>query len=226
MNIDAMLTSNISLIELNISSNEMIGEDGVITIAEALFHNLPLTKLILNLIPFGDAGARSIATLLTTNIALKEIHLQGCSIGDAGAIIITYALKTNTSLRELDLSGNPFSCIFITNHLIPMLAVNETLELLQLGNHIEPMDVIVLGVLLQTIEEHNDTVKVAVHDPCDFDDDDFDEASNESSPTELELLLDKIAIIGSQNLRGIRKQKRRRLNIFNDLKVTWINKNT
>lgn len=73
---------NKSLIELNICENEMIGEDRVIMIGEALSHNQSLTKLILDFIPLGDAGARSIATLLATNISLKVIHMQDCTKED------------------------------------------------------------------------------------------------------------------------------------------------
>lgn len=216
ISIAAMLVTDSSLIELDISQNLMIGSEGVVMIAEALKRNKTLAKLILDWIRFGEDGARSIAVLLTTNVSLMEIGMNMCHVGDAGIIAISDALKTNKSLERLSIRFNHISSHVITNELAPMLAINTTLKELCLCDENDPPDNVVAGAgaILETLQDNNDTVYVLLNVELDL--------GNE--------ILGKIRSISEDNRKGIRlapkKAERSRRNILNDVQCRWSREST
>lgn len=212
--IATMLMTNKYLVELDLCRNTSMGADGVNTIVDALKQNQSLTTLKLNFIRFGDDSARNIATMLKMNTSLEELGMERCEICDDGATAIADALAINKSLQCLDLQGNPISRNVITTKLVQMLEINTTLRLFRLGKHIEPIDDVVAGVVLNALEDYNDTVFVLYMKHCDF------------LEKELQKKLDTIREIGDENLKGIRvapmKAARNRRSIFKGLQFMWI----
>lgn len=214
--IATMLATNKSLIELDLTGNEMLWKEGVITIVNALKKNKSLRTLTLCYIPLGNEGAIYIASFLSTNISLKSINLQFCDIGDAGAIAIADMLKTNKSLEHLDLAENPISSSVVTNHFAPMLKTNATLKDFRFGLAMYQLDERAAMSILRVLADYNETTNVRIcgatylyHDP-DF----------EIDAEAVELI--GIGDIVEENCKGIRIaplniERVRRRDIFNGL---------
>ncbi len=84
---------------LGLSDNN-IGPEGAITIAEALKVNAVLTELRLFHNNIGDNGAKAIAEALKVNAVLTVLYLGENIIGDNGAKAIAEALKVNAVLTK------------------------------------------------------------------------------------------------------------------------------
>lgn len=143
--------------------------------------------------------------------------MQHCHCGDAGAVAIIEALKTNKSLRGLILRGNPFSPKVIANEIATMLTINTTLIALDLTDLNERINFDVAEVLLNTLEEYNDTAQVLI-DGYD-EDDEFWWLNDDQF---LRLMLDNIESIGRENRDEDRcAPSKHRRNILKGLKLIW-----
>eukprot|EP00540_Astrosyne_radiata_P006335 CAMPEP_0116862078 /NCGR_PEP_ID=MMETSP0418-20121206/23425_1 /TAXON_ID=1158023 /ORGANISM="Astrosyne radiata, Strain 13vi08-1A" /LENGTH=90 /DNA_ID=CAMNT_0004496865 /DNA_START=65 /DNA_END=334 /DNA_ORIENTATION=+ len=89
-----------------------MGEDDIISLAQALESNDSLTELVLNLNRVGENGTKTIAKCLgpenglDAGGGLKQLDFEGCGIGQDGIQTIVGALKTNKRLTRLNLQGN------------------------------------------------------------------------------------------------------------------------
>jgi len=102
-----MLKVNKSLTRLDLSNNS-IGDDGAIALAKMLKVNTSLEWLILSNNSIGDKGAKALAkTLKEVNRSLKCLILSNNSIGDNGVIALTKMYNDSTSLVWLILFDNP-----------------------------------------------------------------------------------------------------------------------
>ena len=106
--IAAALTHSFPLSYLNFVSSS-IGDNGMAAmaaIAEALYHNSTLTKLILNDNNIGDAGAIALADSLPYNHSLTHLELTHNNITSIGARALANGLSPRSTLRCLNLNGN------------------------------------------------------------------------------------------------------------------------
>lgn len=221
ISIAAMLTNDESLIDLNLGDNANIATEGVIAIANALKRNALLKTLTLSGIPLGDDGAMSIAAMLTTNISLRELNVD-CTIGGTGVIAIADVLKTNKSLEYLSLCYNANSNSVIIIEIAAMLQRKTSKKILCLRNDID-IDDSTVRVLLNTLEEYNDTHEIFVCRSRVVR-----PVSNSlelcSRGNSLELCLRGI---GSEKRRGIRCAPfKHRRKFYNCLQLVWIRKST
>eukprot|EP01028_Stygiella_incarcerata_P004576 TRINITY_DN2007_c1_g2_i5.p1 TRINITY_DN2007_c1_g2~~TRINITY_DN2007_c1_g2_i5.p1 ORF type:complete len:573 (-),score=126.82 TRINITY_DN2007_c1_g2_i5:169-1887(-) len=130
-----MLEKNSRLLNLDISGNESVGDEGWIRIAEALEINTSLDTLNMSSCGIGSAAAKRIAQMLEKNSSLIKLNLRGNGdIGDEGWFRITKALEFKTSLRKL----NATSCAFglsIAIKIAQMFGKNSSLVSLDLSGN-------------------------------------------------------------------------------------------
>eukprot|EP01028_Stygiella_incarcerata_P014523 TRINITY_DN977_c0_g2_i1.p1 TRINITY_DN977_c0_g2~~TRINITY_DN977_c0_g2_i1.p1 ORF type:complete len:214 (+),score=52.30 TRINITY_DN977_c0_g2_i1:166-807(+) len=95
-----------------------ISQRGAETIGEMLKRNTSLLELDLSWNQgLADEGFARIAKGLETNTSLKKLVLRDCFIGPVGAEGIREMLKKNASLVKLDLTGNPAVLVVIAEGL-------------------------------------------------------------------------------------------------------------
>uniref|UniRef100_A0A3B3ZN01 NACHT domain-containing protein n=1 Tax=Periophthalmus magnuspinnatus TaxID=409849 RepID=A0A3B3ZN01_9GOBI len=123
-------TENLSLQKLftqppyHVCSNSLqenaIGNEGIVSLAEALKSNASLQTLCLQGVSAGTSGAIALAESLTTNKTLQTLDLRGNTVGIEGAKALANALKINRSLKSLNLQENSLGmdgAIFIATAL-------------------------------------------------------------------------------------------------------------
>jgi hypothetical protein len=86
---------------LNKPGGNNIGDQGAITLGEALKDNATLTHLDLSWNKIGDEGASGIGKGLKANSTLTSLSLWSNEIGHAGAIGLGEGLKANATLTSL-----------------------------------------------------------------------------------------------------------------------------
>eukprot|EP00930_Biecheleria_cincta_P039764 TRINITY_DN27303_c0_g1_i1.p1 TRINITY_DN27303_c0_g1~~TRINITY_DN27303_c0_g1_i1.p1 ORF type:complete len:740 (+),score=144.77 TRINITY_DN27303_c0_g1_i1:47-2221(+) len=112
----------------------LIGDDGVAPISEALKQNRRLKELELCGNSIGDSGAKNLGLALVMNRRLSILNLQDNRIGSDGVVGLAIGLERNSSLQELDLSNNSMGMPGMSR-LCSSLAKNGTLSSLALtGN--------------------------------------------------------------------------------------------
>jgi hypothetical protein len=123
---------------LNISNN-LIGDNGVKPICEALKQHSSLKVLDLNARHYsrgtiGPQGAQYLADMPIVNGALTKLSLASNKLEEAGTKAICKALEQNKTLKELDISGNRFGnkdsnigASAGAKHVAKMLGVNGAL---------------------------------------------------------------------------------------------------
>uniref|UniRef100_A0A8C1U1J9 NLR family, CARD domain containing 3 n=1 Tax=Cyprinus carpio TaxID=7962 RepID=A0A8C1U1J9_CYPCA len=84
----------------------LLHDEGVTAIAEAMRVNRAITSLHLQENTLGDNGVIALASALRSNSSLSVLYLQGVSAGKSGAVALADALVVNESLHTLDLRGN------------------------------------------------------------------------------------------------------------------------
>ncbi|KAL6061372.1 sporulation-induced protein, variant 2 [Balamuthia mandrillaris] len=84
----------------------MIGEQGIIYLAEALKRNKTLAVLSLEANYIGEYGAEALAESLKVNTSLTDVNLKENDLCDDGVRAIAEALAVNRSINCLDLSNN------------------------------------------------------------------------------------------------------------------------
>lgn len=120
--------------EIDLFLNQ-IGDEGAVTIADALKINSSLKKINLGSNELSDAGCLAIASALELNSTLIEIDLSYNYIQDIGAIAIANALKINTDLQVMYLNFNTIgtnAAILISNIL---LSNNDTITKFYLNDN-------------------------------------------------------------------------------------------
>eukprot|EP01028_Stygiella_incarcerata_P000714 TRINITY_DN1109_c0_g1_i3.p1 TRINITY_DN1109_c0_g1~~TRINITY_DN1109_c0_g1_i3.p1 ORF type:complete len:349 (+),score=61.87 TRINITY_DN1109_c0_g1_i3:27-1049(+) len=101
-----MLAKNMTLVELRITQNTDIGEEGSVRIFEGLKGNASLKLLDMKNCGVGPKAAQRLGELLEENSSLINISLEdNVSIGDEGFFHIIAGLERNTSLRLLKFNG-------------------------------------------------------------------------------------------------------------------------
>ena len=126
-----LLSSSISLKELNISANDLPPE-AVELIISGLHHNTSLEWLNMSYSHFSLQNTISLASVLRTNHTLVVLNLGRCVIDSDGACQLASALCTNDTLQELGLWRNPIGGEG-TTAFAEMWRTNHTLVYLNLG---------------------------------------------------------------------------------------------
>ncbi|KAL0248400.1 hypothetical protein GEMRC1_003636 [Eukaryota sp. GEM-RC1] len=96
------VNSHVNGLRMNLSSN-LIGDSGVVALAEALKLGFHLTKLDMKTNIFQILGFTTLIDVLKQNCYLYEINFRNDSIGDEGAIVLADMLRENTTISEIDL---------------------------------------------------------------------------------------------------------------------------
>ena len=109
----------------------------VVAISEQVLRYTTITRLYVGMMshkgPYPMVkGARAIAKNLETNSALTKLNLIGQKCGTLGVVALSEALHRNRALKDLNLSYNGAIGIQAGIALGRMLAVNETLSVLNL----------------------------------------------------------------------------------------------
>ena len=190
-----LLSSSITLNELNISSNYLPPE-AIELIISGLHHNTTLKRLNMWRSHFSLQNTISLASVLRTNHTLLHLTLERCDIDSDGACQLVSALCTNDTLQTLSLWNNPigvegataFAEMLRTNHtlvelhlaqcgidsdgtcqLANALCTNDTLKELNLGdNPIRGKGAAAFAKMLKT----NHTLLHLSLDQCDIIDSD------------------------------------------------------
>ena len=124
------LQTNTCLRTLDISENEL-GCDTIVEIAEMLKHNTCLWELNLGGNAIEDEGALAIAEALRVNKTLKLLNLSGNEISDLGGEAILLALREeNYGLQRINLFSNLISDLELIRGLRICLDFNEILRVL------------------------------------------------------------------------------------------------
>lgn len=124
------LQTNIHLRTLDISENEL-GCDATVEIAEMLKHNTSLWELNLGGNDIEDEGALAIANALRVNKTLKLLNLSDNEISDLGGEAILLALREeNYGLERVNLFSNLISDLEVIRGLRMCLDFNEILRVL------------------------------------------------------------------------------------------------
>ncbi|XP_078504508.1 ribonuclease inhibitor-like [Lissotriton helveticus] len=102
----AALRSNRSLLDLDLSYNELQGDAGATLICEALKHpDTRLQKINLHRSGITGASCAALAAALCSNRSLLELNLSRNDLGDAGVTLICDAFKhRDTRLQRINLS--------------------------------------------------------------------------------------------------------------------------
>ncbi|KAG7359873.1 leucine rich repeat LRR-containing protein [Nitzschia inconspicua] len=149
-----LLASNDTLKEMYLSENNM-GDQGVIQLAEGLLGNQTLQVLDLRSNGIGAEGAVAISAVLSQTRSLKRLSIAMNDIRDVGASALAEGLNHNGSvLEELDLSENDIGEVGACS-LANMLLTNTRLCDLNLAfNRVGSTGVAYFANAL----EHNDTL--------------------------------------------------------------------
>ncbi|KAL7983154.1 hypothetical protein Chor_000016, partial [Crotalus horridus] len=99
------LTSNTSIVKLNLSDNGLDG-DGAVAMAEMLKENCYISELDLSENKVGVKGTAALSTVLQENPILVSLKLSGNELNDRAAKYLADALVTNQKVEHLDLSHN------------------------------------------------------------------------------------------------------------------------
>ena len=97
------LAQNSSLEKLDIGCNELVGDEGIRHIAEALKLNKQLKEFWIGKCGMTDKGADYLASALSVNNTLKMLHMGDVSeeVTQGGLSKLTQSLSHNTGLRKL-----------------------------------------------------------------------------------------------------------------------------
>ena len=126
---------NTTLQKINISNNS-ISDDGAAAISNSLKVNSSLQELNISRNKITSEGTKYIAEAIQVNTILEKLDLSCNAVSDDGAAAISDSLKFNTSLQELNISHNG-----IANKGIKVIAkviqINSTLQNIDVSkNHI------------------------------------------------------------------------------------------
>jgi hypothetical protein len=98
------IAENQVICSLNVSKNS-IGDEGAISIGEALPHNTSLTRLSVASCRISDAGAIAIARSITKNTSLKNLGLNDNFLTRECGYELVDAIRANEIIRKVNLSA-------------------------------------------------------------------------------------------------------------------------
>lgn len=102
----AELARSRGLVSLSMPRN-MLGDEGIVHIAQAMTTNFTLKSLDCSHNFVGDVGVIALSEALTHNDSLRNVCLAGNKFGDVGAAALVAALQSSSIMLEsLDLRGN------------------------------------------------------------------------------------------------------------------------
>jgi Ran GTPase-activating protein (RanGAP) involved in mRNA processing and transport len=128
------LCSNASLETLYLASNR-IGDVGMTALAQALTQNTSLVSLMVALNVIGTGGLAAFADVLTVNSVLTLLWLDNCLIDDQGTAILADSLKTNATLATLSLANNCIGDEGAKALLVVLSDYNTTLKSLSMDGN-------------------------------------------------------------------------------------------
>ena len=103
--ISKFITGNSTLLELNLSRNWKITDEGGVAIANALCTNKTLQNLsLMSCKNIGIQAANAFSRTLLFNSSLEALNLGDTAIGSEGVTVIADALCQNSTLKSIDLS--------------------------------------------------------------------------------------------------------------------------
>ena len=123
-----------TLLELDLSDNDKIRDEGVTALALALKGNTTLEVLDLGSNKISDEGATALAIAIKGNTTLHTLSLDKNQISDKGATALAYAMPGNRTLQRLYLHYNQISDEGATA-LAQAMKGNTTLRVLNLINN-------------------------------------------------------------------------------------------
>lgn len=100
------LAGNTSLEDLNLSMNRITSQGG--EILKSILQSSPLKSLNMRDNLLGNEGVSKLAEALQNNNSLTRLDLAGNSISDIGVINLSTIIPNNRTLTHLDLQRNPF----------------------------------------------------------------------------------------------------------------------
>ena len=101
------MTPNTNVRRLDLSCNQMLGDDGVNAISELLLDNLNCVEdLAMMGCELHDHGLEMICAHLGKNTTCKSLDLAHNGITDSGIELLASALTENSTLKDLDIAGN------------------------------------------------------------------------------------------------------------------------
>ena len=104
---EALMTPNTNVRKLDLSCNQMLGEDGVNAVSELLLDNLNCVgDLALMGCELHDHGLEVICANLGRNTTCKTLDLAYNGITDSGMELLSSSLADNSTLKDLDVAGN------------------------------------------------------------------------------------------------------------------------
>ena len=129
------IQANTTLQKINVSNNS-ISDNGVAVISNSLKFNISLQELNISRNKITSEGTKYIGESILLNTTLQKLDLSCNAVSDDGAAAISDNLKHNTSLQELNISHNS-----ITNKGIKVIAkviqINSTFQNIDISkNHI------------------------------------------------------------------------------------------
>ncbi|MCE5316535.1 MAG: hypothetical protein LLG04_04130 [Parachlamydia sp.] len=134
-------SANSTLTALDLSDN-LISDDGIVEIAQALESSRSLKSLTLaknklspsNVSGLGAAGIKALAKAIERNSCLEHLELSHNNLTAAGIIHLSNGLRSNTALQSLDLSNNSQIGDEGGIALAQSLKLNKTIIRLDLSN--------------------------------------------------------------------------------------------
>ncbi|XP_072894459.1 NACHT, LRR and PYD domains-containing protein 3-like isoform X2 [Hemitrygon akajei] len=147
------LSTNTSLMELNLSNNEL-GDSGVKLVSAALRNpECKIQKLGLIDVGLTDSGAEDLASALSTNPLLTGLDLSENKLGDAGVKIVSVALRNpECKIQKLRLTHVSLTDSG-TENLASALSANPSLTELNLSdNHLGDSGVKLVSAALRNPE--------------------------------------------------------------------------
>ena len=117
---------NTTLQKINISSNS-ISDDGVAAISNSIKFNTSLQELNISRNMITSEGTKYIAEAIQVNTTLERLDLSCNAVSDDGATAFSNSLKYNNSLQELNISRNKITSEG-TKYIAEAIQVNTTLE--------------------------------------------------------------------------------------------------
>eukprot|EP00002_Diphylleia_rotans_P026897 TRINITY_DN5385_c0_g1_i1.p1 TRINITY_DN5385_c0_g1~~TRINITY_DN5385_c0_g1_i1.p1 ORF type:complete len:2210 (+),score=439.95 TRINITY_DN5385_c0_g1_i1:82-6711(+) len=140
--------AGITVLDLS-PTNIVLGDTGLLALAEALVINSCITALDLSCNALSDRGGVALAVALLTNNSIIDLNLSYNNLGEMTAEALASSLKVNKTLKVLDLSFNYLDekCISL---ICPAVGSHPHVELLDLkGNQIGEKGAIAVASMLK-----------------------------------------------------------------------------
>ena len=132
------ISSSSAISKLDLSRNPIQdGEDGLSHLCQALSTNISLLELNLSNceLTITDENGQTLSRMLHKNFTLKVLIISKTSMNGVGVRYLSEGISSSSAISKLDLSGNPIQDIEDgLSHLCQALTTNRSLEDLNLSN--------------------------------------------------------------------------------------------